>query len=236
MSEESSREMIVAAARRAVSAWQEEMPAALVRSPAPPRSAALLERFIARAEAADAFVSIAADLAGALQRVADILFELEARQVIVSDDVWRAPWDIARLTDVIEEGTIRPTSSLHDTSPQAIAGFAYVGITGAVCAVAETGTVVVASGPAGGRIESLLPPVHVVLLMVSQIVAGLPEAFERLQRGDLFERSSALTFITGPSRTADIELTLTIGVHGPKQLFVILVNDTPAGATTMAAE
>lgn len=229
MSEESSRETVVTAVRRAVSDLQHDMPPAAQR-PAAVAAAALVERFIGRAEAADAFVSITADSAGALQRVADILFELDARHVIVSDDAWQSPWDIGRLADVIEEGAIRPTSSLHDASAAAIAKFAYVGITTAFCAIAETGTVVVCSGAAGGRIESLLPPVHIALLRVSRLVPGLPEAIELLEGSGQLARSSAVTFITGPSRTADIELTLTIGVHGPKQLFIILVNDGVADA------
>ncbi len=226
MSEQTSRDGVMAAVVTAVAGVQEPAPAASPRmSPAPP-SAALVAQFIARAEAAEAFVSVAADWAGALQRVADILFELEARQVIVSADAWQAPWDIARLADVLEEDTIRPTTSLHDASAAAIAKFAYVGITAADCAIADTGTVVVASGADGGRVESLVPPVHIALLTVSRLLPRLRDALEWLARSDAFERCSAVTFITGPSRTADIELTLTIGVHGPKQLFVVLVNDT----------
>jgi L-lactate dehydrogenase complex protein LldG len=226
MSEQSSREAVMAAVVTAVAGLPEPAPAGSPRTSPVPSSAALLERFIARAEAAEAFVSVAADWAGALQRVADILFELEARQVIVSDDAWQAPWDIARLADVLEEDTIRPTSSLHDASAAALAKFAYVGITAVDCAIAETGTVVVASGPGGGRVESLVPPVHIALLTVSRLQPRLQDALEWLARSDAFARSSAVTFITGPSRTADIELTLTIGVHGPKQLFVVVVNDT----------
>lgn len=99
-----------------------------------------------------------------------------------------------------------------------------VGITGAAYGVADTGTIVVCSGPEGGRVESLLPPVHIALLRASDLVGGLPELLAALTRDGRFETCSAVTLITGPSRTADIELTLTIGVHGPKQLFVVVVD------------
>jgi L-lactate dehydrogenase complex protein LldG len=225
MSEGSSRDTMIADVRRAVSAWREDAPQAFAWPASLPPPAALVDRFIARAESAAAFVSIASDFTGALQRIADILFGLDARQVIVSDDAWEQPWEIGRLSEVIEECTIRPTSLLHDTSCAAIAKFAYVGITAAAYGMADTGTLVVCSGPTGGRVESLLPPVHIALLPASRLVAGLPEVLAALGRDRQFDRSSAVTFITGPSRTADIELTLTIGVHGPKQLFIVLVND-----------
>ncbi len=229
MSEESSRDTMIAGVRRAVSTWREAAPQAFPWPASRLSPASLVDRFVARAESAAAFVSIASDFAGALHRIADILFELDAQQVVVSDDAWQAPWDVARLSEVIEQCTMRRTSSLHDTSCAAIAKFAYVGITAAAYGMAETGTLVVCSGPTGGRIESLLPAVHIALLRASRIVAGLPEVLDALAREGQFDRSSAVTFITGPSRTADIELTLTIGVHGPKQLFIVLVNDIVAG-------
>ena len=231
MNEASSRESVIAAVRQAVAAWHAHGPvstAGPAPSPHGPPAPGVVDRFVARAEAAEAFVSIASGLAGALQRIADILSELDARQVIVSDDAWGPPWDVARLSEVIEECTIRPTSSLNDASAGTIAKFAYVGVTAVAYGIADTGTLVVCSGPAGGRIESLLPPVHIALLPKSRIVAGLPDVLAALEGDRQFDRSSAVTFITGPSRTADIELTLTIGVHGPKQLYVVLVDDSAA--------
>jgi L-lactate dehydrogenase complex protein LldG len=75
------------------------------------------------------------------------------------------------------------------------------------------------------RLVSLVPPVHIAILDASRIYASLAETLAGLQsRGEL---SPAITFITGPSRTADIELTLAIGVHGPQELYVI-INEGPA--------
>ena len=65
-----------------------------------------------------------------------------------------------------------------------------------------------------------MPPVHIAIVDASKIYATLGETLSLLQNGK--ELSPAVTFITGPSRTADIELTLTIGVHGPQELYVII--------------
>ena len=95
-----------------------------------------------------------------------------------------------------------------------------VGITTAQGAIAETGTLVLEQALERHRLVSLLPPVHVAILNAKEICATLGEAILRARAS--CQMSRAITFITGPSRTADIELTLTIGVHGPKELYVIV--------------
>ncbi|HSK63201.1 MAG TPA: lactate utilization protein, partial [Pyrinomonadaceae bacterium] len=99
-----------------------------------------------------------------------------------------------------------------------------VGITNAQAGIAETGTLVLDSSVERNRLVSLVPPVHIAILDASRIYTTLGETLAALQSGS--ELSPAITFITGPSRTADIELTLAIGVHGPQELYVI-VNDNP---------
>jgi L-lactate dehydrogenase complex protein LldG len=72
----------------------------------------------------------------------------------------------------------------------------------------------------------LLPPLHVALVKPEQIIAGLDDLFPLMRYADEAanrELTSAVTFITGPSRTADIELTLVVGVHGPQELHVIVL-------------
>jgi L-lactate dehydrogenase complex protein LldG len=103
-----------------------------------------------------------------------------------------------------------------------------VGITKAQAAIAETGTLVLDSSVEQNRLVSLVPPVHIAILDASRIYRTLGETLAALQAGG--EVSPALTFITGPSRTADIELTLTIGVHGPQELYVIVVQDAITSA------
>jgi len=96
-----------------------------------------------------------------------------------------------------------------------------IGITQADYALADTGTLVVFSEPGEGRALSLLVPIHVAILEESRILASLDELIER--EPNFPERSSAMLFITGPSRTADIERTLTVGVHGPGELHVLIL-------------
>jgi L-lactate dehydrogenase complex protein LldG len=100
-----------------------------------------------------------------------------------------------------------------------------VGITFAQAGIAETGTLVLDSSVERNRLVSLVPPVHIAVLNATQIYETLGETLAALQNGN--EVSPAITFITGPSRTADIELTLTVGVHGPQELYVI-VNEGPS--------
>jgi L-lactate dehydrogenase complex protein LldG len=103
-----------------------------------------------------------------------------------------------------------------------------IGITAVDYALAETGTLVALTGKGRARAVSLLPPIHVALVKPEQVISGLADLFAllRVEKGFSSRNvSSAVTFITGPSRTADIELTLVVGVHGPQQLHVILLND-----------
>jgi L-lactate dehydrogenase complex protein LldG len=99
-------------------------------------------------------------------------------------------------------------------------------ITGADAAIAESGSIALVSGPGRGRLASLLPPLHIALLSASRIVRSLPEALDLLARSfgpTFFSDRSNVVFVSGPSRTADIELSLTLGVHGPRAVHVVIV-------------
>jgi L-lactate dehydrogenase complex protein LldG len=99
-----------------------------------------------------------------------------------------------------------------------------VGITGAFAGIAESGTVAVVSGPGRPRLASLVVPVHVAVLRADRLYPSLPAFFAA--HPDLAEQGSNLVLITGPSRTADIEMTLTRGVHGPGEIHVIVLAAT----------
>jgi L-lactate dehydrogenase complex protein LldG len=105
---------------------------------------------------------------------------------------------------------------------------ASVGITGVEFALAETGSLVVTSLTEGAQLASLAPPVHVALYQRSQLVASLDEVLERLpvaSHPDLALPGRSVVFITGTSRTADIEQILIRGVHGPGEVHAILVEE-----------
>lgn len=99
-----------------------------------------------------------------------------------------------------------------------------VGITETFCGLAETGTLMLLSGPGTPAAVSLLPETHIALMPVGRIVARMEDAWSLLQK----EKGSlprAINFISGPSRTADIEQTVTLGAHGPYRLLIVLVNE-----------
>ena len=95
-----------------------------------------------------------------------------------------------------------------------------LGVTACDCLIAQTGSVVVSAHSAGGRALSVLPPTHLVIARRDQIVSDLATGMAWLRKRYDGHWPSALSVITGPSRTADIEKILVFGAHGPKRLVV----------------
>lgn len=117
---------------------------------------------------------------------------------------------------------------LEESLPKADIFSLDVGITGAQWGIAETGTLVLSTTDERNRLLSLVPPVHLALLRERDIVATAAEVLAEVGRqilGGNDGEGSAVTFITGPSRTSDIELTPVLGAHGPGQLHVIIIGD-----------
>ncbi len=115
------------------------------------------------------------------------------------------------------------------TEPEEIAAHADtadIGISGVEFGVAETGSVFQEGAAIATRLVTILPPLHIVFLPSANIVPDIPAAFEIIAKN--FERGY-LGFITGPSRTADIERVLTIGVHGPSRFAIIACDEEPKG-------
>lgn len=99
-----------------------------------------------------------------------------------------------------------------------------LGITGAYCAIAETGTLMLLSGPQTPASTSLLPETHIAVLQKNRIVAAMEDAWDLL-RSECEIPPRAVNFVSGPSRTADIEQTVTLGAHGPYRVLVILISE-----------
>ncbi len=97
------------------------------------------------------------------------------------------------------------------------------GITQCDALIAQTGSVVATNSSAGGRVLAILPPHHVVIARREQLLPDLPAAFELLQEKYGANYPSLMGFITGPSRTGDIERILVLGAHGPKKLTILCV-------------
>lgn len=98
------------------------------------------------------------------------------------------------------------------------------GVTGCEVLVAQTGGIMVSVETAGGRALSVLPPHHVVIARSSQMVPDLTAAFDHVQKKYGKRFPSFMSFITGPSRTGDIERILVLGAHGPKRLTLLLID------------
>ena len=113
---------------------------------------------------------------------------------------------------------------VHWGAPPEIGG---AGVSRALYGLADTGSVVLAAAGDEPRARSLLPAVHVSLLAEDRILPGLAELFEAV--GD--DLPSALAIVTGPSRSADIEQYLVVGVHGPGEVHIVL---TPASLPAMS--
>ena len=183
----------------------------------------LVEMFVENLEAVGGHCVVTRnelEVVAALTRiVADLQkTDLRARRIALSNapNVGR----LIRLAEVeVDEITIAPaTADLFNYD---------VGITTAQAAIAETGTLVLESECERHRLVSLVPPVHIAVVEAKSIRLTLGEALAAVHSNGFSEMSPTITFITGPSRTADIELTLTIGVHGPQELYVIVNDGTP---------
>ncbi len=147
----------------------------------------------------------AAALPGAL---AGALAERRARRVVIPDGI-SAAWLAAAECEQVADDPV-----LSHTELDALDGV----VTSCAVAIAETGTIVLDGGPGQGRRAlSLLPDLHVCVVHADQIVGTVPEAIERLNP------RRPQTWISGPSATSDIELERVEGVHGPRQLVVLIV-------------
>lgn len=166
----------------------------------------------------------------AVDRTAQFTKELTALggHVYISKDVTAEIVDFLRQRDIkkihLEPGTLNEEALLvaridftHEPDPGI-----RVGVTKAICGLADTGSILEADGAGSPLHASLLPEIHVAVLNPADILPSLPDAMH------LVKDKGVAAFITGPSRTADIEMTLTIGVHGPKEIH-IFVDDSKSG-------
>jgi L-lactate dehydrogenase complex protein LldG len=181
--------------------------AAKSAGPRPQPDADLVAAFRARSEALASTVDQVAGLADVPRAVAAYLAEhkLPPRAVCVPD-LAGLDWRGAGI-DVEARGAVD-----HDL----------VGITGCFRAIAETGTLMLCSGAATPATVSLLPESHVAVVPASVIVAGMEEGWAAA-RAEFGQMPRAVNFVSGPSRTGDIEQTIVLGAHGPYRVHVVIV-------------
>ena len=183
-----------------------EVSAAQAESSDAPPPETVLARFLAELDAlgVDHYVEDSAD--GVRARIVSIV----AGRSVLRWNVDKLPYAVA---------TALPGAATGD-SPRDAQASAEVGVTGCDAVIAETGSLVMLSGAGKPRAASLLPPVHVAIVRRAEMFMTMGEYFAR--RPATIATAACCTFITGPSRTADIELTLTVGVHGPGKVIVIV--------------
>jgi L-lactate dehydrogenase complex protein LldG len=163
------------------------------------------------------------------QKAACILHEAESSEAaiaailqIVGEDQTISSWDPAHiplpgLVEALDKANI--TRVGQDASVR-------VGLTGVDAALAATGSIVVLSGHGRFRASSLLPPIHIAVLTASQIVPDLESwwAAQKAAGLEQIRQHSNIVVITGPSRTADIAMQLVMGMHGPRELHLVLLD------------
>jgi L-lactate dehydrogenase complex protein LldG len=183
--------------------------AARALSPRPAVAGDLVSLFRARALALSSSVAEVDDLRGVPAAVADYLLSHALPMTAVC---WPA---LAALDWAACGVTVQARAACESDK---------VGITSAFCAIAETGTLMTLSGSDTPPSVSLLPETHIAVVRVSQIVPAMEEAWQRLRATPDYP-PRAVNFISGPSRTADIEQTLTFGAHGPYRVHVVVIQE-----------
>ncbi len=160
-------------------------------------------------------VGIGVDTVASMQRAAESAAAWcrtrRARRALV--------WETPDLTPVLDRLHAEGVEILPPHAPLDLLAQADVGITGAEWGIAETATLALGAGPSQPRLASLLPPMHLAILPADRVVSDLHAFFARI--GVL---PSALTLITGPSRSADIGSVLVLGAHGPTEVEVLLID------------
>lgn len=183
-------------------------PVVRVAAPGPPRLdiTTLQQRFLTELTLLGVEHHVEATAESVRARVAAIV----AGQTVLSWDPVRLPYDVA----------IAIGAAVTGAAPRDAQAAAAIGVTGCDAAIAETGTLAMLAGEGKPRAASLLPPVHLALVRRDDLCGSMGEFFAT--RSDAIAAASCCYFISGPSRTADIELTLTLGVHGPGRVIVVL--------------
>jgi len=174
----------------------------------------LAARFAESLMAAKGEVRRADDLESAWKEVDAILREIGAQAVVANDE---PPFSAELLTERWPECEWHVVGQTAGDLRQFCAR-ADVGLSSAEVALADTGSIVVRSAPGKSRLATLFPPVHVALVPISYLTSDI-FTWTADRAGKM---PASMTIISGPSKSADIEFTLTIGVHGPKRMIVIL--------------
>ncbi len=179
---------------------------------------AVFETFKLRAEAVSAEVHHFPHKNEALDFILQYLHEVGVSDAPQAYAVWaQCPF-----LDGVDQKQLSTTlpGLIFDVNRE-VSALAKVGISQLDWAIANTGTLVQDAAPVHQRLVSTLPLIHIALIRSDRLVPDLPSALTKIRP----ERTNYISFITGPSRTADIERVLTIGVHGPEKLIIVIFDE-----------
>jgi L-lactate dehydrogenase complex protein LldG len=172
----------------------------------------LFETFQSRAQAVSAEVHRVATKSEAIEFITNF----------VNGEPGRSVWVAGSLLDGVDRARVQSTMpGLTFEVTKDTAEVSKIGITQVECAIASTGTLVTDAAPVERRLASTLPVIHLAVLPTSAIEPDMGAALARISP----RQSGYISMITGPSRTADIERVLTIGVHGPSRLVIVCVDE-----------
>jgi L-lactate dehydrogenase complex protein LldG len=184
----------------------------------------LVEAFKRELEALSGHVHLPADDDDGVGQIVDILDRHQAHRLLAWDE---SSLGLSGLSSgLARAGIAVERIELARHSPERTTQLAQidevtVGLTGAHGGLADTGAIALMSGPGRSRLASLLPPVHIALLPKDRLYASISAFLTANPRAT--EAGSNLVFIAGPSRSGDIELTLSMGVHGPGEVHVLIL-------------
>jgi len=195
----------------------EDVPARAVPEvvPAGEIGGTVVERFRHALEAVAGRCFVVRDEAEAAEVLRRIVEQRNSQRVAVTDSA---------LAGRVSKLAALPSEVLENASAESLFD-CDLGVTGAQWGVAETGTLILESDAERHRLASLVPAAHAAIIEARNVRQTLGEVLRAVGERGAEGLSRALTFITGPSRTSDIELTLAIGVHGPGELYVIIVGE-----------
>lgn len=145
---------------------------------------------------------------------------IEFLKSLISEKEWPAIWTKSnKIKQLLEAGQVSFTME----PPEKVDSL--VGLSPAEKLIAQTGTIVLSDTNSGSRSAMALPDVQLIMAYASQVVLSLKEALRDLKLSYPDKLPTQITFVTGPSRSADIEKTLVMGAHGPKALYLFLIDD-----------
>jgi L-lactate dehydrogenase complex protein LldG len=181
-------------------------------------------KFVTQLQTVGATAHVVRDAEAVVRTIGELVSAKNARRILLGDSPFLS--NIPLKQHLIALGMeVTHVDELLSENARAVCFAADVGISGVDGAIAETGTLVIRSGPLEPRSLTLLPPAHIAVVEPKQLLPDLFDLFDPAQ-AESQPSPSCLTLVTGPSKTGDIELRLVTGVHGPGEVHVILVDSS----------